>query len=106
LERNTFSLAGVKANVGLVVKCDAYIGRYYSQVCSAGYLEYELLAAIMRRAIGRLPSRMKLLESYASTRECLLSGGGVDATMAISTLVVYKRRRILDALQGQVHESR
>ena len=88
----TFSLNAVNLDDrGNVLTVDAYIGNYYDQVCSADYLEYELLAAIQRGDIPTLPQRGKIINSFDSPRECLLNGGGVDATIAISTLVVYKR---------------
>jgi len=89
---DTFALKRVNLNQdGLVAGFDAYIGNYYAQVCSANYLEYELLAAIKRGEVPTLPERAKIINQFGSTQACLLNGGGVEATLGISTLVVYKR---------------
>jgi len=94
---NTFSLAELRTDAqGRAVSFDAYLGSYFDMVCSADYLEYEMLAALIRssfRPIGleELPARNRALSMAADPLSCLLSGGGVDATISISTLVVYKR---------------
>jgi hypothetical protein len=91
----TFSLSGLTLDdQGAIESVDAYLGYYFDQICSAGYLEYELLAAAERtrmRSIPTLPGRRGILEEYPAPRDCLRAGGGVDATLAISTLTVYQR---------------
>lgn len=62
----------------------------------AGYLEYELLDALQRTedrpfTVESLPVRRQTLSMYPNPSECLRTGGGIDATIAISTLVIYKR---------------
>src|SRR5215470_5290427 len=94
----TFSLAILDLDPqGRASSLDAYIGSYFDMVCSADYLEYEMLAALMRssfRPLGLedLPARRRALSQASDPLACLLAGGGVDATISISTLVVYKRR--------------
>lgn len=72
-----------------------YLGHYYDMLNSAGYLEYELLATLISResefSLGDLPARTIAHSNFESPRECLVSGGGVSAAIAISTLVVYIR---------------
>jgi hypothetical protein len=92
---NTFSLSRlVLAGTG-VVGIDAYIGSYFDMVSSADYLEYELLAAIDGAhgpvGLSNLPAREVALASFDAPSACLSSGGGVDAVLAVSTLVVYAR---------------
>ena len=94
---DTFSLAELHLDSqGRAESMDAYLGRYYDMVCSANYLEYELLDAL-RRTGGRsftlesLPVRQQTLSLYRTPGECLRAGGGIDAVIAISTLVVYLR---------------
>jgi hypothetical protein len=89
LDRLTLDPAGAAASL------TAYLGTYFDMVCSAGYLELEILAALRRRpghgvALEALPARAAALAG-GSPAEVLLSGGGVDATIAVSTLVVYRR---------------
>ncbi|HZN17835.1 MAG TPA: hypothetical protein VFB84_06535 [Micromonosporaceae bacterium] len=94
----TFSLAELRIDAQeRAVSMDAYLGSYFDMVCSADYLEYEMLAALVRssfRSIGLddLPARSRALARAADPMSCLLGGGGVDAAISISTLVVYKRR--------------
>jgi len=95
---NTFSLNRLQVDSrGRANHLDAYIGSYFDMVCSADYLEYELLAALIHasfRPLGLedLGARKDALSSAASPLLCLLSGGGVDAAIGISTLVVYRRQ--------------
>jgi hypothetical protein len=94
---NTFSLAALNLDPeGRAASIDTYLGSYYDMVCSANYLEYELLDAL-RQMAGRplsldlLPVRRQALALYPNPDSCLRAGGGVDAVIAISTLVVYRR---------------
>ena len=94
---DTFSLADLRLDSqGRVTEMDAYLGSYFDMVCSANYLEYELLAAL-KQAQGQLfgleslPIRWKTLSLYPTPSACLRAGGGIDATIAISVLVVYRR---------------
>ncbi len=92
----TFSLTRLcRDRDGAVEKIEARIGSYFDMVASAGYLEYECLAALSRSpeslSLGDLPARRAALSRHRSSLECLTSGGGVDAALAISTLVVYAR---------------
>ncbi len=94
----TFSLASTGLDThSRVSRINAYVGSYYKRLCSAGYLEYEILTAIhkLRRniTIKDLTARTKILSRFASPKECLLHGGGVDAALATSTLVVYRREK-------------
>jgi hypothetical protein len=91
----TFSLITTDLNeTGSVSGLKACIGSYFNMVASADYLEYELLARIMQSdspiALEDLPARSVAI-SDTTPSNCLLSGGGVDAAIAISTLVVYAR---------------
>ena len=87
----TFSLAEVHLDErGLVHSLDAYVGSYFRQLSSGKYLEYELLKAVLDRT-DRTPVRSRILAGFPSPRDCLLSGGGVDAAISLSALVVYKR---------------
>ena len=92
----TFSLTGLSRDRnGAVERIEARIGSYFDMVGSAGYLEYECLAALSRSpeslTLEDLPARRAALSRHQSSLECLASGGGVDAALAISTLVVYAR---------------
>ena len=109
---NTFSLSRlVLAGTG-VAGIDAYIGSYFDMVSSADYLEYELLAAIDRAhgpiGLSNLPAREAALASFDAPSACLSSGGGVDAVLAVSTLVVYARDdrywMLCDVRSGSVAE--
>ena len=109
---NTFSLSRlVLAGTG-VAGIDAYIGSYFDMVSSADYLEYELLAAIDRAhgpvGLSNLPAREVALASFDAPSACLSSGGGVDAVLAVSTLVVYARDdrywMLCDVRSGSVAE--
>ena len=96
---DTFSLAELRLDLQdrrCAASMDAYLGTYFDMICSAGYLEYELLAALQQTedqpfAIESLPVRQNTLSLYSTPGECLRSGGGIDAAIAISTLVVYPR---------------
>lgn len=94
----TFSLASIDLDAsGNADKMHAFIGSYFDMVDSAVYLEYEILAAVHNSLHGRpysieeLPQRQAALSSFSAPAECLRMGGGVDATIAISTLTVYYR---------------
>ena len=109
----TFSLSGVDLDTsGAVDGLTGYLGSYFAMVNSADYLEYELLAALLRgnlsHSIRNLPGRCSALEAFDSPRECLLFGGGVDAVIGVSTLVVYARQNsywmICDVRSKQVAE--
>jgi hypothetical protein len=70
-------------------------------VQSADYLEIEALSAAMKPdplALGRLPHRAKTLREFSSPATCLLHGGGVDAAIGISVLLVYTREGVPWAL--------
>jgi hypothetical protein len=85
----TFSLQAAKVDgQGFVESFDAYLGSYFDMVNSAGYLEYELLTSVYEGSF-RPKTRETILSQFQTPRECLLSGGGVDGTIGISTLVVY-----------------
>lgn len=89
---DTFSLARMHTGPGGEIRSiDAYLGTYFGQICSAGLLEYELLVELQKNNILRLPRRRELLDAAGSPRRCLVEGGGVDAALSISTLVVYRR---------------
>jgi hypothetical protein len=92
----TFSLYSVIRNRnGKVSKLKAYFGSYFDMVSSADYLDFEYRDAYLTRSrvprILDLPARSKALSSFRNPKECLCSGGGIDAALAISTLIVYKR---------------
>ena len=95
---DTFSLAKLLLDSqGRAKSMDAYLGSYFDMVCSANYLEYELLAALQQAegqlfGLESLPIRQETLSLYPTPRACLIAGGGIDATIAISVLVVYRRR--------------
>lgn len=108
----TFSLSRL-ARAGVdVTGIDAYIGSYFDMVSSADYLEYELLAAIDRSrgpiGLSNLPAREAALATFDTPSACLVAGGGVDATLAVSTLVVYAREGrywlLCDVRSGSVAE--
>jgi hypothetical protein len=109
---HTFSLAGLTMAGAEVAGVDAYIGSYYDMVSSADYLEYELLAAIHRAGgpigLSNLPAREAALTGFETPRACLAAGGGVDAVLAVSTLVVYAREggwwMLCDVRSGSVAE--
>lgn len=92
----TFSLDRAELDdAGAVRSLTAYLGSYSDMVCSADYLEFEILAALWSNpdrppALEALPARLAAFGG-GSPAACLLAGGGVDATIAISTLVVYRR---------------
>lgn len=94
---NTFSLAELRLDSrGRAKSMDAYLGSYFDMISSASYLEYELLDALRQVddqpfVLESLPVRRKALSLYPSPSACLRSGGGIDAAIAISTLVVYLR---------------
>ena len=108
----TFSLAGLAVAGAEVARVDAYIGSYFDMVSSADYLEYELLAAIDRAqgpiGLSNLPAREGAMSGFDAPRACLASGGGVDAVLAVSTLVVYFRDgrywMLCDVRSGSVAE--
>jgi hypothetical protein len=90
----TFSLSKIILDSnGCVDGLEGYLGYYFNMVKSADYLELELLAAGLRLgdkiSLNALPARTEALARYPSPGECLRSGGGVDAAIAISTLVVF-----------------
>jgi hypothetical protein len=93
----TFSLAELRLDSrGRAESMDAYLGSYFDMVCSADYLEYELLDALLQKedrpfALESLPIRSRTLSPYSTPSACLRAGGGIDAVIAISTLVVYRR---------------
>jgi hypothetical protein len=109
---STFSLAALTLAGGRAARIDAYIGSYYDMVSSADYLEYELLAAIHRArgpiGLSNLPAREAALSRFETPRACLTAGGGVDAVLAVSTLVVYARDggwwMLCDVRSGSVAE--
>ena len=94
---DTFSLAELRLDSqGRAESVDAYIGSYYNMVCSASYLDYELLAALQEMedrpfALELLPVRRQALSLYPTPGACLLAGGGIEAAIGISTSVVYRR---------------
>jgi hypothetical protein len=108
----TFSLSRLAFAGANVASIDAYIGSYFDMVSSADYLEYELLAAIDRGrgpvGLSNLPAREAALSSFDAPRACLVNGGGVDAVLAVSTLVVYAREgrywMLCDVRSGRVAE--
>ena len=90
----TFSLSGLDLDQnGAVDGLCGYLGSYFAMVNSADYLEYELLGTLYRSkapvSVESLPARSLALGAFDSPRDCLISGGGVDAAIAVSTLVVY-----------------
>jgi hypothetical protein len=95
---DTFSLAELRLDShGRAESMDAYVGSYFDMVCSASYLEYELLDALRQTegrpfALGSLPVRQQTLALFSTPGACLRAGGGIDAVIAISTLVVYLRQ--------------
>lgn len=109
---NTFSLSRLVLAGAGVAGIDAYIGSYFDMVSSADYLEFELLAAIDRAhgpiGLSNLPAREAALASFDAPSACLSSGGGVDAVLAVSTLVVYARDdrywMLCDVRSGSVAE--
>lgn len=92
---NTFSLDHlVLDHERKVSTINAYIGSYFNMISSADYLELELLAAIAQDKsidLTDFSARRATMSEYNSPLECLKNGGGVDAVIAISTLVVYLR---------------
>ena len=56
----------------------------------------ELLETLCRSSaplsVSDLPARERALGTFGSPRDCLTSGGGVDAVIGVSTLVVYARQ--------------
>src|SRR4029453_5092799 len=108
----TFSLSRLDVAGAKVASIDAYIGSYFDMVSSADYLEYELLAAIDRGpgpvGLSNLPAREAPLSAFGGPSTCLVSGGGVDAVLAVSTLVVYAREgrywMLCDVRSGKVAE--
>ena len=94
---NTFSLAELRLDsLGRAESMDAYLGSYFDMVCTANYLEYELLDALRQTGdrpfvLESLPIRTRTLSPYSTPSACLRAGGGIDAVIAISTLVVYLR---------------
>ncbi len=92
----TFSLSSLKLDArGAVDGATGYLGSYFAMVNSADYLEYELLGKILQSdtpfSLDDLPKRALALEEFDSPCGCLISGGGVNAVIAVSTLVVYAR---------------
>jgi hypothetical protein len=92
----TFSLSRVVFDRdGRVDSLQGYLGSYFDMLCSADYIEYELLDATSRHGasvrLSHLPARNATLRYSASPAACLIDGGGVDSVIAISTLVVYAR---------------
>ena len=74
---DTFSLAELRLDSqGRAESVDAYIGSYYDMVCSASYLDYELLAALQEMedrpfALELLPVRRQALSLYPTpARAC------------------------------------
>jgi hypothetical protein len=94
---DTFSLADLRLDsFGRAESMDAYLGSYFDMVCTASYLEYELLDALRQKGdrpfvLESLPIRSRTLSPYSTPSACLRAGGGIDAVIAISTLVVYLR---------------
>lgn len=87
----TFSLADTHVDTqGRVHSMDAYIGQYYEQLNTGKYLEFELLKAVEDGSY-RTPERSRVIDHFTSPRACLLSGGGIDAAISVSALVVYRR---------------
>ena len=111
-DATTFSLSRLAFAGTNVASIDAYIGSYFDMVSSADYLEYELLAAIDRGpgpvGLSNLPAREAALSAFAAPSACLVAGGGVDAVLAVSTLVVYAREgrywMLCDVRSGSVAE--
>jgi hypothetical protein len=94
---NTYSLHSLKLNSnGEASQINAYMGSFFDMVSSAGYLELECLSALEEFqtaiSIEQLPARKRILEKFNTPEECLRSGGGIDAVIAVSTLVVYQRK--------------
>jgi hypothetical protein len=94
---NTYSLHSLKLDSkGKASQVNAYVGSFFDMVSSAGYLELECLSALREFqteiSIDHLPARKRVLEGFNTPGECLRSGGGVDAVIAVSTLVVYQRK--------------
>jgi hypothetical protein len=92
----TFSLDRLEADrEGRIKTLHGRLGSYFSMLASAGYLEWEALSAVSGQRWGasdlRMPERERLLFRYGTSGECLMQGGGVDAAIAVSTLVVYAR---------------
>lgn len=92
----TFSLASLALDArGRVDGVRGFLGSYFDMIASAGYLEVELLAALLRSgsrvALDDLPGRRRALAGFRSSAECLVNGGGVDAVLAVSTLLLYAR---------------
>lgn len=89
----TFSLDELVLNYNNeATEIKAHLGSYYDMVSSADYLEYECIAAMETSALvglDQLSARSRCITKYNSPLDCLLHGGGVDAVIAISTLVVY-----------------
>jgi hypothetical protein len=93
----TFSLDSTELNEERrVTKINAYLGCYFEMLASADYLEYEALAVIKSKTpsitLRDLPNRHYVLSEFATPSTCLLCGGGIDSSLAISTLVVYSNR--------------
>jgi hypothetical protein len=92
----TFGLTQVElTKEGAVERIDGHLTRYFSTVASADYLELEALFAFSKKegqlVLEDLPARKSALSGFVSPLECLLRGGGVDGSLAVSTLVVYRR---------------
>jgi hypothetical protein len=99
----TYVFSGARLNAsGQVRGAACRLGSYLDMLDTADYLELELLASSAAQAeavtLSALPYRKQLLKGFATARECVLSGGGVSATIGISVLVVFPHRGSYHAL--------